>query len=76
MPPQQYTFSLHLSADQYLRYYQGSVGSIQVVSECGKRLRFPASRLRAFLTHDGISGRFVIRIDENQKFIEMRKIGQ
>jgi hypothetical protein len=74
MPQQQYIFSLHMSTEKFLRYYQGTVKAIQVVSECGKRLQFPASRMRPFLTHSGINGRFAIVIDQNQRFVNLRQI--
>ena len=74
MPQKHYNFRLNISADQYLRYYQGAASSVQVLSECGNRLRFPASRLRPFLTRSGISGRFRISVDEQQRFIGLEKL--
>ncbi|WP_321365704.1 DUF2835 domain-containing protein [uncultured Desulfuromusa sp.] len=70
----QYYFRLQISQQQFLRYYQGSANTIQVMSECGKRLHFPAIRLRSFLTHTGINGRFLLTIDNNNRFIDLRRI--
>ena len=70
----QYRFSLQLSQQQFLRHYQGSASSVQVFSECGRRLRFPASRLRPFLTHAGIKARFQLTVDSDNRFLKLEKI--
>ena len=71
---QQFRFNLTVSQQQYLRYYQGTASNIRVTSECGRRLLFPAARLRPFLTHSGISGRFLLTIDAENRFLELKKI--
>jgi hypothetical protein len=71
---QQYRFSLQINSQQFQRYYQGTASSVQVHSHCGRRLRFPASRLRPFLTHAGISGTFVLTVDTNNRFLDLKKI--
>ncbi len=68
---QHFYFSLHINQQDFLRYYQGTARSVRVISECGKRLSFPASRLRPFLTHNGISGRFRLTTDSGNRFVEM-----
>lgn len=69
-----FRFSLQISQEQFLRYYQGSAGAVQVYSECGQRLRFPASRLRPFLTHSGIQGRFQLTVTAGNRFVELKKL--
>jgi len=69
-----YRFSLHISQQQYLRYYQGTACNVQVYAENGQLLRFPASRLRPFLTHTGISGRFQLLISPENRLIDLKKI--
>jgi hypothetical protein len=69
-----FRFSLQLSQQQFLRHYQGSASSVQVFSDSGQRLQFPASRLRPFLTHSGISGRFQMTVDANNRFVEIKKL--
>lgn len=69
-----YRFSIHLSQQQFLRYYQGAAASIQVTSECGKRLRFPAARLRPFLTQNGIQGRFQLNVNSENRFLDLVKL--
>ena len=70
----QYYFRLQLTQQRFLQYYQGSASSVQVVSECGKRLHFPAVRLRPFLAHTGISGRFLLTSDDNNRFINLKQL--
>lgn len=41
----------------------------------GRTVRFPASRLRPFMTTTGIQGRFTISFDDQHKFLEMRRLG-
>jgi len=71
---QQYRFSIQISQEEFIRHYQGSANAVQVLSECGRRLRFPASRLRPFLTHSGISGRFLLTVDVGNRFLDLKKI--
>lgn len=66
-------FSLNLSAEQYLPYYQGIVKNVQVVSWEGKTLRFPANILRPFVHKDGVHGDFVLIYDANNKFKEIKR---
>ena len=70
----QFTFRLQISQQQYLQYYQGTANAVQVVSECGQKVKFPAIRLRPFMTHDGIHGRFCLTIDGNNRFIDLQKL--
>lgn len=60
-------FRLSLAAEDFLRYYQGQIRQIQVTSEDGRTVRFPASALRPYLTHSGIHGRFEIHFDEHNR---------
>lgn len=69
-----YRFSIQISQEQFLRYYQGSAGAVQVYSECGQNLRFPASRLRPFLTHSGIHGRFQLTINADNRFVDLKQL--
>lgn len=70
----EYEFSLHLSADEYLQYYEGLAKFIQVRSRCGKTLQFPADKLRQFVLADGVHGHFVIRLDDKNKFISLNRV--
>ncbi|MBM4056451.1 MAG: DUF2835 family protein [Planctomycetes bacterium] len=71
---QRYQFSLNITADVYHAYYTGAVRFIQTATTSGKTIKFPASALRKYLTHNGIHGFFEIEIDENNKLLDIRRI--
>ena len=71
---QRMTFSLHISADKYQRYYKGSAKAVLVTADDGRSLKFPAANLVRFVTHEGINGRFEIVFDNNHKIIRFEKI--
>ena len=60
-------FQLAISAEEYLAYYQGSAQVVVARADDNRTIRFPASAIRKFVTHDGIFGRFEITFDENNK---------
>lgn len=41
----------------------------------GQRLQFPAESLRPFVTHDGVHGEFVLRVDANNKLQTIERVG-
>jgi hypothetical protein len=69
-------FVLSLSSDDYRAYYTGSTKSVLAKSHDGRMVKFPASVLQQFLTHEGIHGLFEMEIDQNNKFISIRKLDQ
>jgi len=68
------TFSLQISAEKYLQYYQGSAKFVLVTTEDGRSLRFPASNLQQFITKDGINGRFEIVFSDENKIVAFRRL--
>ncbi len=62
-----YEFHLHISAEQYLDYYRGTVRSVIARSATGLTVQFPASLLQRFVTPEGIHGHFVLTADEHFK---------
>ncbi len=67
-------FSLRIHADDYLAYYRGSARSVIVTADNGLRVQFPASVLQRFVTPEGISGRFAIRFDDQNRFVDIRRL--
>lgn len=67
-------FHLAIPAEKYLAYYQGKARDIVVRSEDNRNIKFPASAIRSFLTHDGIYGLFEVQLDENNKLIGIEQI--
>ncbi len=74
LPNNKFFFKLQISQQQYLQYYQGTANAVRVVSESGQKIQFPAIRLRPFLTHTGIHGRFCLTIDNNNRFVNLQKL--
>lgn len=71
---QRILFTLNISPDDYLVYYTGAVKSVLAKAKDGRVVKFPASVLQQFLTYDGIHGSFEMEIDENNKFLNIRRI--
>ncbi len=69
----EYEFTLHLSADEYLQYYEGIADAIQVQSRCGKSIQFPAIKMRKFVLPDGIHGTFIIKLGKQNKFLSLQR---
>lgn len=67
-------FSLDISKEQALRYYQGSARFVVVTAENGQSIQFPAEHIRSFIGESGIQGRFSIEFDVNNKLIAIRRI--
>lgn len=67
----EYYFPLQISRERYLAYYRGAVKNVLVTMQDGSTLQFPASALRPFVTNDGVNGQFILRVDENNKIIEL-----
>ena len=68
-------FYLNISAQEYLRVYQGSARQVVVQGIDGATLSFPAEHLRRFVSRDGVQGRFVLHYDSDNKFISLQKLG-
>ncbi|MGX5173385.1 DUF2835 family protein [Aliikangiella sp. IMCC44653] len=67
-------FRLNISAQEYLKYYRGQVHSVLVVSDDGKKVRFPANLLQPYVTKLGICGYFCLRYSNLGKVIELVKL--
>ncbi|WP_083481452.1 DUF2835 domain-containing protein [Agarivorans gilvus] len=70
----QYYFNLHISYQEFERVYRGTARSVLAVDNQGRRIQIPALRFLPFLTSVGISGRFVLSTDNNNKFLSLQKI--
>lgn len=69
----EFEFNLHLSAEEYLQYYEGMAKSIQVRSSCGKTIQFPAEKMRNFVLNEGVHGTFIIQLDNKNKFLSIKR---
>lgn len=69
-----FIFNLKISQEEYASYYRGEKNMVLATATNGRRIRFPAAILRRFLTHNGIRGTFEMVIDQNNRFLNLRKI--
>lgn len=63
-----------IPANDYLAYYRGDVDTVVARANDGRVIRFPADVLRPVLTHKGIDGEFLLKIDENDKFVSLTPV--
>jgi len=67
-------FRLNISADQYLKVYQGVAKNISVQADDGRRIAFPAQNIKQFLSRDGIYGYFEMELTAENKFVGIKQI--
>tara|TARA_Y100000588_G_scaffold339404_1_gene382066 strand:- start:16 stop:240 length:225 start_codon:yes stop_codon:yes gene_type:complete len=65
---------LSISADDYLRYYSGSVKHVVATTTDGRNARFPANVLQKVVDHNGIYGRFRIHFSDSGKFLSIERL--
>jgi predicted flavoprotein YhiN len=70
-----FEFSLALSAEQYLAYYQGAASKVVVRCTNGQSIQFPARLLTRFVTHQGIQGQFVLTCSDDMKGSTLHRRG-
>lgn len=69
-----YIFRLAISPTDVLRFYEGRVDAVSVVTEQGQRLQFPFHHLKPFVSQIGIQGRFRVTIDSLNKISRIERI--
>ena len=69
-----YEFHLHITPEEYLDYYCGTI--LHVVARCtgGQTVQFPASLLQRFVTAEGIHGTFALNCDEHHKCLGLERL--
>ena len=68
------TVDISISAEEYLKHYQGSVHTVSCVSREGKRVQFPSRILQPFISMTGIQGSFIIYFDRDHKFERIERL--
>lgn len=68
------TVRLSISAEEFVRLYEGSVREVYAIGEDGRSIRFPARILQPYVLHEGIQGRFRIHFDAEHKFQFIERI--
>ncbi len=70
------SFGLSIKYEDYLSYYQGMASRVRLRADNGQIIVFPAARLKPFLDHTGVHGRFVITFDTDNKFVSLERLIQ
>ncbi len=68
-----YTLALDIDAETYRKLYAGQVREVLARATNGQNVRFPASALRSFVTHNGIRGVFEIEVSGDNRLLELRR---
>ena len=66
--------NLAISAEEFRRYYTGRAQTVRVRSVDGRMVHFPANRLRPFLNHNGVFGRYELELNGALKLISITKL--
>ena len=67
-------FDINIPAEQILAYYQGIARQVSIIAYDGRRIEFPAEKLRPYLDHQGIRGVFELEFDGNHRFVALHRI--
>jgi len=68
-------FRLNISNQRLLAYYRGVASQVETRSVDGRTVLFPANILRPFVAHDGVVGLFALVYDEQNRFVEIKRVG-
>jgi glucose-6-phosphate isomerase len=68
------SFSINISSEEYLKSYQHHQAVVFVMSDDGRRVKFPANLLKRFIMHNGIQGRFSIEFDAAGKCLGVERL--
>lgn len=71
---QTYLFNIRISYQDFEALYRGSARFVTVMADNGQTIRLPAIKFIPWLSQIGISGRFKLTLDANNKFQKLEKI--
>lgn len=63
-----------ISAEEYLKMYQGLAEDVVTTALDGRTVRFPARILQPFVMRQGVKGRFQILFDDSGKFQRIERV--
>lgn len=71
----EYRFRITIPAHEYIAHYQGVARNVVVTLSSGLTVQFPSEALRPFVTHNGVQGEFLLRVDKNNKMKGLERVG-
>ena len=66
--------TLAINTQEYARLYRGRARDVMCAAKDGRTVRFPATVLRQFLTHNGIHGEFEIFFSTDNRFSKIERL--
>lgn len=66
--------TLNILPQQLAHYYEGNVSTVVARATDGRTIRFPAHILRSVVQANGVHGIFELIVDENWKFISIKRV--
>ena len=73
-PCSQLVVDISISADEYLKLYEGVAKDVVTQATDGRVVRFPARILQPFVTRSGVSGRFAIHFNQQNRFMGIERV--
>lgn len=64
-------FSVSMNYTECEEIYLSHVKYLVVTDSKGKRIQMPKENLKKFVTHAGLHGNFAMKIDENNKIVNI-----
>jgi hypothetical protein len=71
----EYRFSLDMPYSELIPFYEGHIRDLIVTTWGGTRVRIAFHHFRPHIGHDGLHGRFAIILDENNRLLQIGRIG-
>ena len=69
-----YCIHLNIPPEEWQRLYRGKAKQVRCQSLEGVTIRFDANHLRSFVSHSGVQGTFELKIDNQHRFLSIRKL--
>jgi hypothetical protein len=69
-----YVFNIRLSYRECENLYESSIQSIVVTALTGERVQLPSTRLRRFVEPTGISGKFCLMVNTDNKIHSFERV--
>lgn len=68
-----YVVDILLTVAQLEAFYAGNVTQVSAIDRHGRRLQFPLSSLRPYVTHAGVRGAFELAVDRSNRLLALRR---
>ena len=70
---QRFRFGMRISPEGWLEFYRQPRSVIVAHSDCGKKIQIAARHFQRFVTQNGVSGRFVLTLNDRNDFVSLAR---